>query len=228
MWSLTDWSHLTWLAACSQPNTNNQQNHTSLQRASEASRDVYVLQSQWWARIQTNNHHNLHCVFSQNPMKSPWQLCECVLQTDDCFIFQEIKSKLWKVWVNAPPPREQFYSSMYSKGSGGSGSCSSSSILGPCAETGSTSSSSSSLVSFMMMMPPVGSWWQTGWVSIFTNSDNYINKLYFSNIYYGSIKSWKTTWRLPRVCFYYQVSKCVQTVFYAKIKKIFCVVNLLQ
>lgn len=47
------------------------------------------------------------------------------------------------------------YSSMYSKGSGGSGSCSSSSILGPWAETGSTSSSSSSLVSFMMMMPPV-------------------------------------------------------------------------
>lgn len=57
---------------------------------------------------------------------------------------------------------EHFYSSMYSKGSGGSGSCSSSSILGPWAETGSTSSSSSSLVSFMMMIPPVWSWWQTG------------------------------------------------------------------
>ncbi|KAG9351163.1 hypothetical protein JZ751_025053 [Albula glossodonta] len=40
-------------------------------------------------------------------------------------------------------------------GSGASGSCSSSSIFGPWADTGSTSSSSSSLVSFMMMIPPV-------------------------------------------------------------------------
>lgn len=65
----------------------------------------------------------------------------------------------------APFLWEHPYSSMYSKGSGGSGSCSSSSILGPWAETGSTSSSSSSLVSFMMIIPPVCSWWQTWRVS---------------------------------------------------------------
>lgn len=84
---------------------------------------------------------------------------------------QNKKRPLWRtpadvsgsvtMWANLPW-LGYFYSSMYSKGSGGSGSCSSSSILGPWAETGSTSSSSSSLVSFRMMIPPVCSWWQTG------------------------------------------------------------------
>lgn len=79
------------------------------------------------------------------------------------------REKRWILWIqeeipsqdSVRTPPELLYSSIYSKGSGGSGSCSSSSILGPWAETGSTSSSSSSLVSFIMMMPPVWSWWQT-------------------------------------------------------------------
>lgn len=81
-----------------------------------------------------------------------------------CFNYEWIR-KLGTVSASTPLLREHFYSSMYSNGSGGSGSCSSSSILGPWAETGSTSSSSSSLVSFKMMIPPVWSWWQTGWGS---------------------------------------------------------------